>query len=325
MLPGMGPGPTTDVGGRRPLVRARPGIPQHIRRRRTRLIVAIILLLAVTIGVVGWWLGSGRWTAVPDLVGKPQNTAVGLLQEAGLTPDCCGSAWSEDVPEGTVISADPASGDAIRGSDVHLVVSKGPERFNVDAALVGRSKDDALARLQPLPLQVRTKDAYDDKVAAGDVVGFDPPAGTALRRDQVVTVIVSKGHAPVAVPDVVGSTPDAAAATLKELGFTVQRGEDGRSADVAVGQVMAVNPAPGAGPQPYGSTVTIQVSMGVPQVTVPDVRGMQGDAAKAQLEQLGLKVETTTFIAGDRVYQQNPRPGQVVDLGTTVTLALSFG
>jgi serine/threonine-protein kinase len=88
---------------------------------------------------------------------------------------------------------------------------------------------------------------------------------------------------------------------------------------------MAVTPAPAAGPQPYGSTVTIQVSMGVPQVTVPDVRGKQADAAKAQLEQLGLKVETTTFIAGDRVYQQSPRPGQVVDVGTTVTLALSFG
>jgi serine/threonine-protein kinase len=326
MLPGMGPGPTTDVGGRRPGVRARPGVPQHIRRRRTRLIVAIILLLAVTIGAVGWWLGSGRWTVVPDLVGKPQNTAIGLLQEAGLDPDCCGSEWSEDVPEGTVISADPSSGDAIRGSDVHLVVSKGPERFTVDAALLGKPQDEVLTQLQAsVPVQVTTQETYDDEVAAGSVVGFDPPAGTALRRDQIVTVIVSKGHAPVDIPDVLGSSPEAATATLKELGFTVQRGDDGRSADVAVGQVMAVSPAPSAGPQPYGSTVTIQVSMGVPQVTVPDVRGKQAAEATALLQQQGLKVETTTFIAGDRVYQQSPRPGQVVDIGTTVTLALSFG
>jgi beta-lactam-binding protein with PASTA domain len=326
MLPGMGPGPTTDVGGRRPGLRGRPGVPEHIRRRRTRLIVAIILLLAVTIGAVGWWLGSGRWTKVPDLVGKPQNTAIGLLQEAGLDPDCCAAEWSEDAPKGTVISADPGSGDAIRGSDVHLVVSKGPERFTVDADLVGRPQDDVLAQLQAgVPVQVTTKDAYDDKVAAGAVIGFDPPAGTALRRDQPVTVIVSKGHAPVDIPNVIGSSPDAATATLKELGFTVQRGDDGRSADVAVGQVMAVNPRPGAGAQPYGSIVTIQVSIGVPQVTVPDVRGRQATEATAALQQIGLKVETTTFIAGDRVYQQSPRPGQVVDIGTTVTLALSFG
>ena len=61
------------------------------------------------------------------------------------------------------------------------------------------------------------------------------------------------------------------------------------------------------------------------QVTVPDVRGKQAAEASALLQQMGLKVDTTTFIAGDRVYQQNPRPGQVVDIGTTVTLALSFG
>jgi serine/threonine-protein kinase len=224
------------------------------------------------------------------------------------------------------MSADPASGDAVRGSDVRLVVSKGPERFTVDAGLVGKPQDEVLAELQArVPVQVTTKKAYDDTVAAGSVVGFDPPAGTKLRRDQAVTVIVSKGHAPVDIPDVLGSSPDAATATLKELGFTVQRAEDGRSADVAVGQVMAVAPAPSAGPQPYGSTVTIQVSMGVPQVTVPDVRGKQAGDATAQLQQIGLKVETTTFIAGDRVYQQSPRPGQVVDIGTTVTLALSFG
>jgi serine/threonine-protein kinase len=325
MLPGMGAGPTADVDGRRPSVRGRPGVPQHIRKRRTRLIVAVILLLAVTIGAIGWWLGSGRWTTVPDLVGKPQDTAIGLLQEAGLDPDCCEEQWSEDVATGVVIAADPATGDAIRGSDVHLVVSKGPERFTVDAALLGQPEDQVLAQLHDVPVVLSVQQAYDDTVPAGSVVDFDPKAGTPLKRDQAVTVVVSKGHEPVAVPDVVGSTPEAATATLEQLGFTVVRGDDGRSAEVAVGQVMAVTPDPSAGAQPFGSTVTIQVSMGVPQVTLPDVRGQNGGDATKTLEDLGLKVETTTFITGDRVYQQSPRPGQVVDVGSTVTLALSFG
>jgi eukaryotic-like serine/threonine-protein kinase len=323
MLPGMGAGPTTNVSGRRPA--ARPGVPQHIRRRRTRLIVAIILLLAVTIGAIGWWLGSGRWTKVPELVGKPQNTAVGLLQEAGLDPACCEAQWNETVPDGVVISADPDKGDAIRGSDVHLVVSKGPERFLVDAALIGQPQAQVLAALKAMPVVPTVTAAYDDTVPAGDVVGFDPKAGTPLKRDQPLTVVVSKGHEPVTIPDVIGSTPDAATTTLKELGFTVVRGQDGRSAQVAVGQVMAVSPDPSAGPVGYGSSVTIQVSVGVPQVTVPDVTGKSRSDATAQLQQAGLKVDLQTFVTGDRVWRQNPSPGSVVDQGSTVTLLLSFG
>ena len=79
---------------RPPVDRPRPGVPQHIRRRRARFAVAIILLLAVTIGAIGWWLGSGRWTTVPSLTGKQENTAIGLLQEAGLDPSCCTRTWN---------------------------------------------------------------------------------------------------------------------------------------------------------------------------------------------------------------------------------------
>ena len=67
VLPGIGAGPTMNVNGRRPAVdRARPGVPPHIRRRRARFALAIVLLLAITIGAIGWWLGSGRWTEVPS-------------------------------------------------------------------------------------------------------------------------------------------------------------------------------------------------------------------------------------------------------------------
>jgi serine/threonine-protein kinase len=324
----LGAGPTASVAGQRPPVRPRPGtgVPDHVRRRRTRLIVAIILLLAVTIGAVGWWLGSGRWTTVPSLVGKSKDTAIGLLQEAGLDPDCCDEQFSEDVPSGSIISAKPAKGDAIRGSDVRLVVSKGPERFTVRADLVGQPEDAVVAELQKQPaLQIATTSDFSDTVDAGLVIGFDPPAGTPLVRGQVVTVVVSKGHAPVAIPNVIGSTPEAATATLQELGFKVERAPDGRSRDVAAGQVMAVSPDPNAGPVDFGSTVTIAVSAGVPQVQVPDVRGKSVDEATKILGDLHLQVKVNTFIAGNRVYQQSPKPGDTVDEGTVIQLAVSFG
>ena len=327
MLPAAGAGPTMNVNGRRPagLERPRPGVPQHIRRRRARLAVALIVLLAVTIGAIGWWLGSGRWTQIPELVGTEQAAAIDLLQEAGLTPDCCEEVWSEEFPAGAVMSTEPVAGEAIRGTDVRLVVSQGPERFSVPTDLAGRPVDDVVAFLQEQrpALQVTTTDEYDDTVDAGLVVRFDPPAGTDLRRDELVTVVVSAGHAPVSVPDVTGQSPEQAQANLEALGFTVTRGEDGRSADVAPGEVMAVSPGPADDPAPYGSEVTIVVSAGVPLVTVPDVTGMQEDEATAALQAAGLTVDATKFF-GNKVRQQTPSPGESVEQGTSVKILVAF-
>jgi serine/threonine-protein kinase len=326
MLPGMGTGPTTHVAGRRPLPeRPRPGVPQHIRRRRARFAFAIVLLLAITIGAVGWWLGSGRWTDVPELLGKPQDAAINLVQGAGLEADCCTRQWSEKVPAGQIIATDPPAGAAIRGSNVRLVVSRGPERFRVDPALVNQPEDVVTAKLQEtLPsIQFTSEQRYANDVKAGLVIGFVPQAGTDLKRGQVVTVLVSKGHEPVAVPDVTGQQPDQATQNLQKLGFVVTRAADGRSADVPVGAVMATAPAASAGAVPYGSTVQIQVSVGVPQVAVPDVTGKSAAEATAILTQAGLKVEATTFF-GDSVRRQTPAAGKVVDQGTTVRILVSF-
>ena len=153
---------------------------------------------------------------------------------------------------------------------------------------------------------------------------FTSAAGTELKAGDTVTLVVSSGRAPVKVPNVVGQSPEAAQDTLQQLGFTVGR-DTGRSADVGKGQVMAVSPGPGDGAQPYGSKVTITVSEGVPQVTVPDVTGMSENDATAKLTSVGLKASSTSFIAGNRVFQQSPKAGETVDQGSTVRILISFG
>jgi serine/threonine-protein kinase len=323
MLPGMGAGPTTDVAGRRPAPAGRPGLAPHLRRRRARLALAVVLLLAVTVGAVGWWMGSGRWTQVPELAGIDRDAAVDLLQGADLDPVVREEQWSESVPEGAVVAADPSGGEVLRGSDVELVVSRGPERFTVRPELVGQPIEAVRAELEGMPVALAEEEVYDERVPAGSVTRFDPAPGTELRRGQPVTVHVSQGRAPVEVPDVVGQSADAAQGNLEALGFTVERTQ-GRSADVGTGQVMAVDPAPGV-EAPYGSQLTVQESVGLPQVAVPDVTGMSEREAVAALASAGLAHSTSTFITGDRVYRQSPSAGTVVDVRTEVSLLLSFG
>jgi serine/threonine-protein kinase len=282
------------------------------------------MLLAITIGAIGWWLGSGRWTVIPDLLGAEQGAAIDLLQEAGLDPDCCEEQWSEDLPAGAVLSTDPVAGEAIRGTDVRLVVSKGPERFRVDTALVTQPWAAVETQLQKsLPeIAFTTTEQHDNDIPAGSVVGFDPAAGTDLKRGQVVTVIVSVGHEPVGIPDVTGQTPEQATANLEAAGFKVSRGDDGRSAAVDAGEVMAITPAPSDGPQPFGSAVTIAVSAGLPQVQVPDLKGMTEDEATAALQAVGLAVDSTKFL-GNKVRQQQPAAGETVEQGTTVKILVA--
>ena len=314
MLPGPVPGASRPMPSR-PLV----GPPPHIRRRRARFAMAVVLLLAITIGAIGWWMGSGRYTKIPQLEGQEQAAAIDLLQEAGLDPDCCEEQFSETVAEGVVISTTPSGGEAIRGSDVRLVVSKGPERFEVSPTLVGKAADAVKAQLQEhLPaVQVTEDTAYHDELAEGLVVSFDPPAGTALKRGQVLTMVVSLGRAPVAVPDVIGQTPEQARANLEKFGFEVAETDKGRTVDVQAGEVMGVHPSPTGGPVPYGSTVTIRVSAGKPLVEVPDLRGMRRGEAEKMLADLGLKM-TFQRLIGNRIALQKPAAGTDVEVGSTV-------
>ena len=326
MLPAVGAGPTMNVNGRRPsgLERPRPGVPQHIRRRRARFAVALVLLLAITIGAIGWWLGSGRWTEIPTLVGKDEAAAIDLLQQAGLDPDCCTEVWHEEFPDGAVVAMTPGPGEAIRGTDVRLTVSKGPERFEVPTDVVGRPYEEVVAQLQEtVPIQVTKVDEYDDTFEPGHVIRFDPPAGTKLARDAVVAAVVSAGRAPVVVPDVTGQSPEQAQANIESLGFTVVRGPDGRSAAVDKGEVMSVSPGSADGPVAYGSEVTIVVSAGVPLVPVPNVVGMKEEEAAAALQAAGLTVDSTKFF-GNKVRQQTPAAGESVEQGTSIKILVAF-
>ena len=170
VLPGMGAGPTMNVNGRRPAVeRARPGFPPHIAGAAPVSPLAIILLLAVTIGAVGWWLGSGRWTQVPELIGQEQSAAIDLLQGRGAGPRLLRGAVERGVPRGgPSCRPNPKAGEAIRGTDVRLVVSKGPERFRVDPALVGslgRRRAETPGGTAGDP--VHHREEYDDGITAG--------------------------------------------------------------------------------------------------------------------------------------------------------------
>jgi serine/threonine-protein kinase len=90
------------------------------------------------------------------------------------------------------------------------------------------------------------------------------------------------------------------------------------------GTVIEQDPAPGEALD-RGATITIFVTQGARQVTVPDVKGMPVDQARQVLRQAKLEPGDVVYrnVAGrepDRVVSTNPAAGRSVDEATRVEI-----
>ncbi|MCL2489654.1 MAG: Stk1 family PASTA domain-containing Ser/Thr kinase [Propionibacteriaceae bacterium] len=307
-----------------------PAVRQVFKRRR---IFAAILAAVIVLGVVigGWWLFSGRFTTMPDIVSQTTDAATGLVEAANLTLSTEG-AFSEDVPAGVVISSTPKAGAKVpRHSTVHAVVSLGAERYTVPT-LVGTSQADAEAAIgnNHLTLGAVTQD-YSDTVPAGSVISSNPAEGESVPPNTPVDLVISQGPQPITVPDLTGQSQQGATDTLTGLGLTPSTAQ-ANSCTVHAGNVISQDPASSAD-NPVtlhkGDTVTLTISQGPAFVTIPgNVIGMKSADAQQALQNLGLTVSfnytSPDVIRQDVVTAVTPAAGtSVTACGTKVTLDIA--
>src|SRR5581483_10522319 len=191
--------------------------------------------------------------------------------------------------------------------------------------VIGKSQDDATAVLKQQGLDVKVANV-DNDAAAGQVVDQDPKPEAKAHKGDTVTISVSKGPPQVALPDVVGKNIDDANNDLEQLGLTVvQRAQN---SDRPQGEVLAQDPQPGT-QVAKNSTVTLTVSSGTGQVTVPNVVGQDAGTAGATLGTAGFKVSTRTqasdTVQAGLVISTNPPGGAKANKGSTVTMIVSSG
>ena len=299
----------------------RPAPVKPRRRHRLRIPVALALLAAV-IGGGAWWATAGTHSTVPAVVGMTLSDAQQALHDASLT-DLEEQQWSRSVPEGSVIDAQPSPGmSVLRNTRVTLIVSKGPERYAVPD-LTGLSATVAQQALAKVKLRVgSTSTRYSETVTTGRILATNPVAGQIARPGDIVDLVVSKGPAPIAVPDVRGRTSASAAATLAAAGFTTST-TAAYDDHAAIGTVVRTDPATGSLIQ-RGTAVRVTVSKGPAPVRVPDVFRMSEQQAKRTLEAAGLRVSVKRASGRllDLVRSQTPAAGTVVPHGSTVTITI---
>jgi eukaryotic-like serine/threonine-protein kinase len=128
------------------------------------------------------------------------------------------------------------------------------------------------------------------------------------------------------VPDVTGRTLNTARTVLQNEGFVVNVLDvtSNNNAGTVIGQQPQGNTN-----VDKGSTVTLTVSTGPGNTTVPSVVGLLAGAAKRDIVRARLKFrtqrETSNTIPAGRATRTQPADGQSVPVGTRVTLFISSG
>lgn len=197
--------------------------------------------------------------AVPTVAGLTQGDATAAIEAAGLRVGTVDQVNDEAIPAGSVVSAGPAPGQEAPAADgtvpkgtlLTLVVSNGPAPRAVPDGLTGIPVADARTRLAAVQLGAEIRDDYSSTVPAGIVASVGTPAGTEVPRGTPVVLVVSKGPAPIPIPDVIGQSGTSAAAALQAAGFGVS-GIEGSPSNA----VLATDP-PAGEPHQVGTAVRI--------------------------------------------------------------------
>ena len=292
---------------------------------RTVLWVLVLIALVASVAVGAWWLTSGRYGEVPNVIGMDQASAQATVEDAGFT-SALEERYSDEDARQQVMGTDPPFGErASRGSEVAVLVSLGKPTVPQPGPA-----DDVASynqRLEERTLSSTVGDeVYSDNVPKGKIAETSPAIGSEVNTKTQVTVHLSKGPKPVRVPNVEGQTQARAKQTLEGAGLKVGDVAKEFSKDVEGGK--AIGTRPDGGKQiPSGSEVTLVISSAI---KVPDVTGMSEASARAALREAGLnpvdgaKVSDKDVDAGD-VAKQSPKAGTLINPAedTDVTIQVS--
>jgi len=171
---------------------------------------------------------------------------------------------------------------------------------------------------------------YDAETPTGRVLTQVPAPGSAHRARSRVGVVVSRGPAPVTVPDVRGRPGRSADRELERLGFDV-RSTRSFSDDVPEGAVIAQLPDAGRAVA-HGSRIELDLSRGPRETTAPDLEGLALDEARQQAHAAGVDLDVDArpvprfgpfeLAEVGVVERQRPRAGEPVRRDDAITVVV---
>jgi serine/threonine-protein kinase len=158
--------------------------------------------------------------------------------------------------------------------------------------LVGKDVVSALELLTDLELNTKVSGSeYSHQFPKNHVTFQEPEAGSEIKKDRDVRIMISKGTRNILMPKLIALSEQQARMIMDENG--ISRGHLSQTFNpvIAKDQIMAQVPAPGV-MITRGASVDILVSMGVrvAELKMPDLSGLTLDEAVFKVEKTNLAV-----------------------------------
>ena len=301
-------------------------------KRSKWFLVALVLLLLVLAGLLfllaSNFSGSEEpevpMVTVPGVLNQDVTVATQALEAEGF--EVATEFVNDPAPPNQVTAQDPEAGtEAEDGSTVTLTVSQGPEPVVVPN-VVGMAQGEASQTLTAAGFVVNAVPEENDEVPEDVVISQDPPANAEVAPNATITIKVSAGSGTIPIPEVAGQSEATARANLNSAGFTSITVANEASGDVPAGNVIRVDPAAGT-EVPANQAITLVISSGREQATVPPVEGLNEQNARSQIEAAGLVVSVSEQDVSNpgqdgRVLSQSPVANQQVNRGDTVNIVI---
>ncbi|MBR6458803.1 MAG: Stk1 family PASTA domain-containing Ser/Thr kinase [Actinomycetaceae bacterium] len=293
------------------------------KKTRKRLLIILLVLALLAAAVGGWYFfaGPGKRVSIPAVAGQSAEAGKKKLTDAGFVVDSK-EAYSDDVEKGLVISTTPSNKRLRIGSTVTMTVSLGIEQVEVPA-VVSLPREEALTKVEGARLHPKVTESYSDDVEKDLVISQSLEGGSIVNHDSDIEIVISLGREPVELPTLTNMGRDEAVQALEAVGLHAAIAEE-FSDTVPAGKVMAQNPSEGTVYR--GDTISFTLSKGPPVVQVPKVTRLSVQEARSKLEAAGLKVDEKPLFGdlewGGTVYRQDPKAGQTVKIGSTVTIGI---
>ena len=267
---------------------------------------------------------------VPETVGLDQLDAEAAIVSADLTVGSIIEHYSSTVNAGLVISQSvPADEDALIGSLVSLVISKGPKTTTVPD-IVGLPQSHAEALIEAADMIVGTITTENSlTVPAGNVISQSLTTGDSVIVDTAIDLVISDGPEMVAVPELVNSSVTDAETALTSIGLIVGTKTYEYNMTIAAGNIISQSVTAGETIE-INSAVDLVISNGPIMVRVPYLRNKTQTEAEAALLDSGLEIGNVTsgtsyVVAPGLVISHTAATGESVAMGSTVDLVISSG
>jgi beta-lactam-binding protein with PASTA domain len=223
--------------------------------------------------------------------------------------------YSEGTSSGLIITQTPSSGDINPGATIKASVSKG------EGIVVGTYKGTSNTSVQE-GLKLNKVEVYSNS-ASGSVIEQSPSAGSKVDNGSTITLTVSIGKP--SISSFVGSSPSDFQSQINTLnnkgaGLSISKSGDAydNSTNIASGRIFSQSTS---GTINVGSQITYVLSMGR-SIEVPTYTACTNLNGSDLLENC---VQVDSSLPAGTVVSQSPSAGEVVAVGSTVTIRTSKG